>query len=132
MVNTQPMPAIQRRLGSDRKANLLNRLLAAESPAFAPVAELPLTLGAVDEELSSSAFRSFEGDKLIELLAESRLFSFGAGLSSFVSLELVGELVVVLVVDDVELIGSDDGLDAGWLFTNCGFGVVDIKLVDVA
>lgn len=64
------MPASQRRLGSVKKASLLK--------GFEPVDVWPL-LADVDEEpeaLSSSALRSFEGDRLM-LLLPSIFFSGG-------------------------------------------------------
>jgi len=86
-VATQPIPANHRKLGSDRKASF------AKGFEFGP---LEAEVDEVDE-LSSSALRSFGGDKCT-LLVESKFFSGGAA-----------ETGITVVGCDVEpLVGTEE------------------------
>lgn len=89
-VATQPIPANQRKLGSDRNANLLNGF--ESRPLEAEVDEV--------DALSSSALRSFEGVKFIGFVP-SGFFSGNddTEVELGVVLVVVDEDVVVVIVD---------------------------------
>lgn len=97
-VAAQPMPANQRKLGSLRKASLVDKLDLALSLAW----ETLLGFKDVEEALSSSTLRSFAGGGL--MLGESRLFSGGEP-----------AWLVVVVLGEVEIDVRRNKFGGAWL-----------------
>lgn len=90
MVATQPMPASQRMLGSDKKVSLLKGLELTGNEESPP---LEADGDDEDDELSNSALRSLEGDRWIGFVVLDGSLGGGEGF----------EAVEAGVAADVEL-----------------------------